>query len=342
MDGVELKALDNTQNAIISKMSEEIQDMKDSGEFEKNAEAVTGFEMGTFTFDYGDDSYSYDDNTEQVNVTDFDIQKYFDKAGKMLGEGLNTAYWVKNADRDKNDVQIEVIVFAQSTDAREKLSAYAEKLFSNMYEDEKRKISQLPERRKQIYSRIISSSPDPIAIPWNLPDSIDITVDDDSNYYERHMFIDENNKFKTSLNGWEDGLIKEELDNGIVCWLSNVDRKKWALEIPYKVNGVYTPMYPDLIVVRADSNGYVFDILEPHDESRKDNCPKAIGLAEFAEKNWDKFGRIQLIRSKKGADGKEHFYRLDLSKLEIRNRVRTIASNRELDSIFDEYSFRDI
>lgn len=101
-------------------------------------------------------------------------------------------------------------------------------------------------------------------------------------------------------------------------------------------------MYPDLIVVRADSNGYVFDILEPHDESRKDNCPKAIGLAEFAEKNWDKFGRIQLIRSKKGADGKEHFYRLDLSKLEIRNRVRTIASNRELDSIFDEYSFRDI
>lgn len=32
---------------------------------------------------------------------------------------------------------------------------------------------------------------------------------------------------------------------------------------------------------------------------RKDNYPKAVGLAKFAEKHWDKFGRIQLIRLKK-------------------------------------------
>lgn len=84
-----------------------------------------------------------------------------------------------------------------------------------------------------------------------------------------------------------------------VCWLRNLDRKRWSLAIPYKVNDIYTSMYPDLIVVRADSNGYIFDVLEPHDPSRKDNYPKAIGLAEFAEEYWAKFGRIQLIRLKK-------------------------------------------
>jgi type III restriction enzyme len=155
------------------------------------------------------------------------------------------------------------------------------------------------------------------------------------------MFVDENGTFETNLNSWEDGLIREELDNGIVCWLRTVDRKKWALEIPYKADGVYSPMYPDLIVVRTDAHGYVFDILEPHDDSRKDNCPKAVGLAEFAEKHWDKFGRIQLIRKKNGADGKEHFYRLDLSKLEIRNKVRAITSNGELDHIFDDDAVRE-
>ncbi|SDA39068.1 type III restriction enzyme [Butyrivibrio sp. INlla18] len=341
MDGVDLNALDNTQNAIVSKMSEEIQDLKASGDFDKKAEAITGFSMGTFTFDYGDNAYTYDDATEQVQVTDFDIQRHFDQAGKMLGEGLNTVYWVKNAQKEKNDVQIEVIVLAQSTDFRERISAYADKLFVDMYEAKKRKISALPENRKQVYSRLTSSSANPIAIPWQLPQSIDFSKTDDAVRYDRHMYIGHDGVFETSLNNWEDGVIREELENGIICWLRNVDRKKWALEIPYKADGVYRPMYPDIIAVRADENGYVFDILEPHDDSRKDNCPKAVGLAEFAEKHWDKFGRIQLIRKKTGVDGKNHFYRLDLSKLEIRNKVRAITSNGELDRIFDEDSVRE-
>lgn len=100
-------------------------------------------------------------------------------------------------------------------------------------------------------------------------------------------------------------------------------------------------MFPDLVVVRADTNGYIFDILEPHDPSRKGNYPKAVGLAKFAEKHWDKFGMIQLIRKKRGVDGREHFYRLDMEKTTIRNKVRGIASNEELDRIFDEDAVRE-
>lgn len=95
-------------------------------------------------------------------------------------------------------------------------------------------------------------------------------------------------------------------------------------------------MFPDLIVVRADAHGYVFDVLEPHDSSRKDNYPKAVGLAKFAEKHGEHFGRIQLIRKVKGADKRDHFYRLDMGKLSVRNRVRGVTSNAELDRIFNE------
>lgn len=66
-----------------------------------------------------------------------------------------------------------------------------------------------------------------------------------------------------------------------------------------------------------------------------------MGLAKFADKHWDIFGRIQLIRLKKGVDGGEHFYRLDMGKTTIRNKVRGITSNEELDRIFDTDAIRE-
>ena len=155
------------------------------------------------------------------------------------------------------------------------------------------------------------------------------------------MYVDENGAFKATLNPWETGVVKEELANGAVCWLRNVDRKQWALGIPYKVNGVTTTMYPDIIAVRAVAHGYVFDILEPHDESRNDNYPKAVGLAEFADQHMDVFGKIQLIRKRKGADGVDHFYRLDMTNNQVRTRVKAIHSNPELDHIFDDLAKRE-
>ena len=64
-------------------------------------------------------------------------------------------------------------------------------------------------------------------------------------------------------------------------------------------------------------------------------------MAKFAERHWDKFGRIQLIRQKRGVDGREHFYRLDMEKTSIRNKIRGITSNEELDRIFDEDAVRE-
>lgn len=92
---------------------------------------------------------------------------------------------------------------------------------------------------------------------------------------------------------------------------------------------------------KGDKPKYTVDILEPHDPSRKDNYPKAVGLAKFASTHWDKFGRIQLIRKMNGPDGNEHFYRLDMSDLNVCQRVIGITSNQELDHIFDEAATRD-
>lgn len=341
MDGIDLRAQKNTRNAIIAKMCEKLDELKAIGDFDTVAKSITGFSMGALTFNYGDTAYTYDEATNEVSVTDFDIRRHFEQAGKILGEGLHTEYWIKHSDRDETDVWIEVIVLVNNTGIMEAINTYAESAFSDLYENNKRQIAALPEARKQFYTKLISSSSQPIAMPWSLPLSVDYTVSDNSAKYDKHLFVNDDGEMETYLGNWEAGVLREELANGAVCWLRNLDRKPWSLCVPYEVNGVSTPMYPDLVVVRADSCGYVFDILEPHDSSRKDNCPKAVGLAKFAELHWDKFGRIQLIREMKGPDNQMHFYRLDMGKAAIRNRVRGITSNAELDRIFDEDAIRE-
>ena len=131
--------------------------------------------------------------------------------------------------------------------------------------------------------------------------------------------------------------MQEELDDAsVIGWLRNVDRKPWSLEIPYEDAGSVKPMFPDLLVVRQDAEGFLFDILEPHNPSLGDNAAKAVGLAKFAEEHWSLFDRIQLIRKKKGADGVERYFRLDVVNEAVRRRVLRVTDNNQLDQIFDD------
>ena len=341
MDGIDLQIQRNTRNAVLAKMTQEVEDLKASGEFDTLAKRITGISLGAISVDYGFGNSVIIEDTGSYTVTEYDIDRHFEQAGKILGEGLHTEYWIKHSERDRTDIHIEVIVLVNKTDAMERLNSFAENEFTSIYEANKRAIAQLPDARKQFYNKLISSSATPIPMPWNLPDSIDFTVAENSEKFQQHLYVDDRGNVETYLNPWEKCVLREELTNGAVCWLRNLDRKPWSLGIPYEINGVATPMYPDLIIVRADAHGYVFDILEPHDASRKDNCPKAVGLAKFAEKHWDKFGRIELIREMRGPDGQMHFYRLDMAKAAVRNRVRGITNNAELDRIFDEDAERE-
>lgn len=342
MDAIDLTAQRKVRKAILDRMDEAIAEMKESDQYDRVRENITGFGLGTITFDYESSTLTYDEGTNTLTVSDFDIRRQFEKAGKMLGEGLHTEYWIRHSDRDDAaEVWTEVIVLAGSPDFMEKMETYAQTEFFRLYEEHKREIAKLSESRKTVYERMISASAEPVETPWLLPDTIDWTLPEVSRLYEKHLYVNEEGTFRANLNDWESDLIEEELANGAVTWLRNVDRKKWALTIPYEVDGAPTPMYPDFIVVRADSRGYVFDILEPHDPSKKDNVSKAVGLAKFAEKHWDMFGRIQLIRKHRGPDGRDHLYRLDMSKTDVCQKVRGITSNAELDHIFTEKAFRE-
>jgi type III restriction enzyme len=339
-DMIAPEARKSTLKKVLDEFEKEIALLKESGKFNEISKAVTGLALRTLTIDYGSSTSGTAGNaTEIVELSEFDINNLFERAGKILGEGLHKEYWVRHATDDARNVKTEIIVLTSDIAAMERLETFAEKQFNDLYDTYKTSFRKLKEERKDTYKKLALSSMKPIAIDWELPPTIDFLIGKDAVVMEKHLYIPaDGGDFKVSLNDWELGVVREEMNDekGAVAWLRNLDRKRWSLEIPYEVDGVMTPMFPDLLIVRADAHGYVFDVLEPHDPSRKDNYPKAVGLAKFAEKHGEHFGRIQLIRKVKGADKRDHFYRLDMGKLSVRNRVRGVTSNAELDRIFDE------
>jgi len=101
------------------------------------------------------------------------------------------------------------------------------------------------------------------------------------------------------------------------------------------MGGEQKPTYPDFVVIRKEPDqGYVLDILEPHDPMRTDNLGKAKGFAEYARQN-PGVGHIELIRMGKDPAGHNRFKRLDMARSLIRDKVSHAMTNDELDHIFD-------
>lgn len=334
-DRIDEETQQQVTQQIVAKMIEEVQRLHRAGDFEQRARQITGVDLKTMTLQ--GTIVSEGKPTYTVEATEADIDRQFEQAGRLLSNGLHAEYWKANAEREARTVKVETIVLSRDHDGMRALEQHAESEFNRLYEQRKRDIADLSETRRSHYGRLRLAAAEPQTIPWQLPDSIAFRRTAKAPVFERHLYLEQDGSFRADLGEWEKGVLAEELaDLGVVAWLRNVDRQPWSLEIPYRYGGEIRPMFPDLIVVRKDSKGFQFDVLEPHDPSLKDNFAKAVGLAEFAEKHWSMFARIQLIRKKRAADGKEHYYRLDVGKEAVRKKVRGIGSNHELDQIFED------
>ncbi len=115
-------------------------------------------------------------------------------------------------------------------------------------------------------------------------------------------------------------------EDGAIGWLRNPPRKEWSLCVPYKgASGDDRGLYPDFLVFRQQDAHVVCDIIDPHSHALADAWPKAAGLAEYATRHGDDFGRIKLI-AKTGNVLKE----LDLKDETTRVAVRAVDSNAAL------------
>ncbi|MBJ6611340.1 MAG: DEAD/DEAH box helicase family protein [Candidatus Thiothrix moscowensis] len=327
-------AQDGVKQQLVEKMTAEVQQLSASGTLATQAKQITGISLKTVAVSHG--TYIAEEGeTYIIDAASADIDRHFQQAGRLLGNGLHMDYWRTHGDRDADEAKVEIVVLSQNHQAMQQLELYAEQQFDTLYADHRRDIGKLKEQRRKHYERLRLATADPQPIAWLLPESIDFRRSKEAAVYDKHLFLQEDGQFQADLGTWEREVLQLELANpAVIGWFRNVDRKPWSLEIPYEDGGSVKPMFPDLLIVRQDAKGYQFDIIEPHDPSLKDNAAKVIGLAKFAEKHWMLFDRIQLVRKQKAADGKEHYFRLDMGNDVVRKKILSVTDNTQLDQLF--------
>ena len=247
-------------------------------------------------------------------------------------------------DDDPNVCKIDVILFVSDKNCLEQLHKYAENKFHALNDAYRKGFVRAADKVQNEYKKIISNG-DPVSKHnFRLPEVLQVKCDKEGSEYFDHLFVDENTgsaTFKFS-SGWEPELLKEESQKpDFVCWLRNIPRQQWSLCIPYELEGEIKGAYPDFVIIRMDNqseDGYVLDILEPHNPALKDNLGKAKAFAKYAEENIG-IGRFQLIRKESDTIKNKRFKRLDFSKGVIRQKVLAAINTDEIDHIFDEFGF---
>ena len=316
-----------------------VESLKNKGKYKDLAKQYLEFKMSLKEYDVlQDNGITGVSKDLSLFTVDTDMERRLRIAETKLGSfGICNAYLRKFNEDSYSQGIIDCIMYAEDVDCQKDLAQYAKSKFYELTDKYRRVIAVNPEdsiRRK--YDAIISNSAMVSEHTFILPEFLGERGDADGEEYKYHLYADgETGTTKLKLNGWEDELIREEAKRSdFVCWLRNRDRAAWAMCIPYVKDNVTKAMYPDFIVVRKDDmTGYVIDILEPHGDQYADNLPKAKGMAEYAGKE-NRVGRVQLIR-KMSRGGTNGFYRLDLAKSSIRDKVLRAVNNEELNHIFE-------
>lgn len=340
--GLDPNAVQNVLDDIVKKIHAYVKKLKEENRYDDLAKKARQFKLSTQAFDVFGKSIKGSQSQNIFTTTDTDIDRQFRQADIKLGkEGVGNAYGKEYYDENEPDsYEIDVILYASDKASYADLLEYAKNKFHALDDQYRRYTNNLDEKFIKQYNKVVSDGDIISKHNFRLPETINVKHESKGKKYYDHLFVNNEGYAKIELNGWESGVIdEEEQRDDFVCWLRNPPRKPWSLSIPYKLNGIDKPAYPDFLIVRKDDKskfGYAVDILEPHNQSFNDNLGKAQGFAEYARENTG-IGRIELIRKEKNEVNEDKFKRLDLSKREIREKVLRAINIAELNHIFDKY-----
>ncbi len=277
------------------------------------------------------------ETTAQFTVSRENIDDLFLAAGRRLGEGLHMAYMKRRVAADDTlrvTAKIEAFLLANDATVVETVHAAANAVAEEWLDTHRSAVKKLPEAQRQAYDEIQQSAPNPGLTTLTFPDEIEVPKD--GKLWDRHLYADAAGKYPATLNGWEEAVIKAEIDRqAVVGWLRNEPRKPWSFCISYvDSKGETRGFYPDFLVVRAVGNDLVVDILDPHLHKLTDAPPKAAGMARFADSKAGKaFGRIEIvIRDDSGI-----IRRLDLRKPKVREKLLGVQSAEHLRQTFMDF-----
>ncbi|MBM3858318.1 MAG: hypothetical protein FJ395_01560 [Verrucomicrobia bacterium] len=269
-------------------------------------------------------------NLARVQLTEHNIGQLFDAAGRLLaaGEGLHWTYWKRFQDKaEPNQAKLEFVSIMRQPETMLAMEKLGREEFDAGWKKHKAAIQKLPASVRARFQALVQASGKAVVQDWELPEVI--VEKKEGVAWDRHLFQDANGKFFADLNTWEAEILKTEMaKKDFVCWLRNLDRRDWSMCVPYEMGGM-KGFYPDFIIVRRNSSGFVVDIIEPHDDTRTDTIPKAVGLAKFADEHGEVFGRLIIARKQN-----EQWQLADMSDETTRERTKQIQPAADVELLF--------
>lgn len=270
-----------------------------------------------------------------IEVAAENIDDLFAQAGRRLGEGLHSAYVKRRVGTSKGKAKgkaptlatakQELWALLQIEEVRTALEVLAGIELTAAFTKHDPAVRKLGDERRQRYRRLRKQAQAPEPYTIELPRTI-VGRATGANW-KQHLYVSNGKSYRADLNRWETEVLRAALaEDGVVGWLRNVPRKEWALCVPYKgPAGDERGLYPDFLIFREHEGNVVCDILDPHSHALADAWPKAVGLANFATRHGDEFGRIRLIAKIRGT-----LKELDLKDEDTLEAVRAIDSNASL------------
>jgi hypothetical protein len=193
-------------------------------------------------------------------------------------------------------------------------------------------INALPEDQRVHFGRIRRSARDPEAMLLKLPEKIVGTKA--GRLWPKHLYVDQHGRYPASVTGWEGPVLEYYLaKDEILAWLRNPPRKECSFSVVYDdERAEKANMYPDFLLLRRLPTGFVVDLVEPHRSDEGDAARKVLGLAAYADRHGDQFGRIELIS--KGDDGV--FRSLDLNHEVTRAAAKLVTTTSSVVKLLED------
>jgi type III restriction enzyme len=333
-DEVDADALLNAKSLIVQVLDEELAQLRRKKEFIGNMAANQEIEVREVAVQYGDWVELPEGKKLKIKATPENIEDLFNQCGRILGEGLHMTFWKAGIDK-KNPYrrQLELYGVLQEPETISKLERACKKALDNLFEKRRLTIEKLPSSKREEYYRIYyRMQKDPSAEP--LVPSMDYPGRKNGKRLEKHLYATEDGLFFENFDksSWEEDVLAEELVKPeVVGWLRNLPRKDWSLCIPFEEGGAIKPMYPDFILFRKVKGKVIVDILEPHAPAFSDAIFKAKGMAAYAERHGELYGRIEIIHKVNGK-----LRRINLQDESLRKKLSKATERSHLDKLFDD------
>jgi len=295
-DEIDDEAMTKAKDALLGVLNSEYKRVKATKRFKQIVEERGQIEIEAVNWDVGTET-TQKGETVKVDIASENVEDLFEASGRKLNEGLHKAWWRCRVTADptaRERAKLELFALCIDPDLIRKIEKVAQETVQKWLKAHSSAFAGLDEASRSAYSEVRNLAASPELTPLSYPATIQGKSADQT--WERHLYIGEDGIFTHHFNGDERKVLEEELSRtDVVAWLRNMDRKPWAVCVPYEVDGESRAMYPDFLFVRLEKKQPIVDLIEPHSISLADAPAKAAGLAKFAALHADKFGRIELI-----------------------------------------------